>query len=69
MSKPVLRTLLTILIYFGVLVFLYPYLTGHLYNGVIFLIGGAALTVVSGLSRCLLTEGDCGNTPVTKPAP
>jgi hypothetical protein len=45
--------------YFGVVIFLYPYVTGRLSMGVPLLIGGAALTVISGICRCLLTEGDC----------
>jgi hypothetical protein len=59
MSRCTLRSIFTILIYAGVAVFLYPYLTGHLSNGILFLIGGIGLAVVCGLLRCCLTEGDC----------
>ncbi len=59
MSRPALRVLLTFLMYFGVVIFLYPYVTGRLSMGVAFLIGGASLTVVAGMCRCFLTEGDC----------
>ena len=69
MSKPALRFLLTFLMYFGVAVFLYPYVTGRLSNSVPMLLGGATMAVVFGLSRCFLTEGNCSDTPVTKPAP
>jgi hypothetical protein len=59
MSSRTLRYLLTILLYAGVGIFLIPYFTGHLSTGILFLIGGAGLTVVCGLLRCCLTEGDC----------
>jgi len=63
MSRCTLRYLLTVLLYAGVAVFLWPYLTGHMFTGMFFLIGGACLTVVCGLLRCYLTEGDCGRIP------
>lgn len=63
MSKSMLRVLLTILMYTGVIIFLVPYFTGTITAGVGFMIGGAALTVVCGLLRCYLTEGDCGRIP------
>ncbi len=59
MSRPATRILLTFLMYFGVVIFLFPYVTGRLSMGVAFLIGGASLTVISGMCRCLLTDGDC----------
>lgn len=55
-----MRVVLTILMYAGVLVFLYPYLTGRIMAGIFFMILGAGMTVVCGLLRCYLTEGDCG---------
>ena len=58
-----LRVLLTILMYTGVIIFLVPYFTGTITAGVGFMISGAALTVVCGLLRCYLTEGDCGRIP------
>jgi len=69
MSRSAMRILFTILLYFGVGVFLYPYFTGRLSRGIPFLIGGAAITVIFGLCRCFLTEGDCSKHPTTKPAP
>ena len=60
MTKGFLRTVLTILMYAGVVVFLYPYVTGRIMAGVLFMILGAGMTVVFGLLRCYLTEGDCG---------
>jgi hypothetical protein len=58
-----MRVVLTILMYAGVLVFLYPYLTGRIMAGIVFMIVGAGMTVVCGLLRCYLTEGDCGKIP------
>ena len=63
MSKSILRTILTILMYAGVCVFLFPYFTGRITAGISFMILGAAGTVVCGLLRCYLTEGDCSPTP------
>jgi ABC-type uncharacterized transport system permease subunit len=63
MSKGIVRTVLTILMYAGVAVFLYPYISGHLMAGVPFMIAGASCTVVCGFLRCYLTEGDCGRIP------
>jgi hypothetical protein len=63
MSRKVLRVILTILMYAGVVVFLLPYLTGKLTAGVLFLIIGAGSAVIFGLLRCYLTEGDCGKVP------
>ncbi len=57
------RVLLTILMYAGVVVFLFPYVTGRITTGILFMILGAGLTVVCGLLRCSLTEGDCGRVP------
>jgi hypothetical protein len=69
MSRSATRFLLTFLMYFGVVIFLYPYVTGRLSNGILMLIGGASMAVICGLSRCFLTEGDCADTHITKPAP
>ncbi len=69
MTRSSTRFLLTFLMYLGVVIFLYPYVTGHLTNGILMLIGGAVLTVASGLLRCFLTEGDCAKHPISKPAP
>jgi hypothetical protein len=63
MTKKFVRIMLTILMYAGILVFLFPYFTGRLTTGIIFLIVGAGSAVVCGLLRCYLTEGDCGRIP------
>jgi hypothetical protein len=58
--KKLMRLMLTILMYAGVLIFLFPYVTGRFTTGIAFMILGAGMTVVCGLLRCYLTEGDCG---------
>jgi ABC-type uncharacterized transport system permease subunit len=63
MTKSILRIVLTILMYAGVVVFLFPYFTGRLTAGVPLMILGAASTVICGLLRCYLTEGDCARIP------
>jgi hypothetical protein len=63
MKKKHMRIVLTILMYAGVVVFLFPYFTGRLTTGVLFMILGAGTTVVCGLLRCYLTEGDCARIP------
>jgi hypothetical protein len=63
MTRRAVRTMLTILMYAGVVVFLFPYVTGKLTTGIVFLIVGAGTAVVCGLLRCYLTEGDCGRIP------
>jgi hypothetical protein len=63
MTRRAVRIMLTILMYAGIVVFLFPYVTGRLTTGIIFLIVGAGTTVVCGLLRCYLTEGDCGRIP------
>jgi hypothetical protein len=69
MSRCTLRYLLTVLLYAGVAIFLFPYVTGHVSSGILFLIGGAGLIVVCGIFRCYLTEGDCADRTITKPCP
>ena len=49
MSKSILRIILTILMYAGVCVFLFPYFTGRITAGIPFMIFGAGCTVVCGL--------------------
>jgi hypothetical protein len=63
MSKSVLRIILTILMYTGICVFLFPYFRGRITAGIPFMILGAAGTVICGLLRCYLTEGDCARIP------
>lgn len=55
-----IRIVLTILMYAGVVIFLFPYVTGRFTTGIFYMILGAGMTVVCGLLRCYLTEGDCG---------
>jgi hypothetical protein len=69
MSRCTLRYLLTVLLYAGVGIFLIPYFTGHLTAGILFLIGGACLTIVSGILRCYLIEGDCTDRTLSKRGP
>jgi len=59
MSRCTLRYIFTVLLYAGVAVFLFPYITGHLGDAVFFLVAGIGLAVVSGILRCCYTEGDC----------
>jgi hypothetical protein len=63
-TKKLLRVVLTILMYSGVVVFLIPYFRGKITTGIGLMILGAGCTVVCGLLRCYLTEGDCG--PVSR---
>jgi hypothetical protein len=60
MSRKSLRKILTVLMYAGVVVFLFPYFSGKIMTGIWLMIFGAAMAVVCGLLRCYLTEGDCG---------
>ncbi len=58
-DRSTLRILLTILMYVGVILFLYPYATSRISSGVFFLICGAFITLTCGALRCYLTDGDC----------
>ena len=58
-DKICIRTLLTLFMFVGVVIFLLPYFTGSLADGKLFLILGAAVAVGCGLLRGCLTEGDC----------
>ena len=64
MSKCTLRSIFTVLIYAGVVIFLFPYFTGRLTNVGFCVAAGLGLAVVCGILRCCCTEGDC-----TEPAP
>jgi hypothetical protein len=64
MSTCTKRYIFTALIYAGVLIFLWPYFTGHISTGIIFLVVGIGIAVVAGILRCYYTEGDC-----TEPVP
>ena len=46
--------------YAGVVIFIYPYLSGKIMTGIWLMLLGALMAVVCGLLRCYLTEGDCG---------
>jgi len=68
MSRCTLRNIFTVLIYAGVAVFLYPYVTGHLSNALIYLVAGIGLAVLCGILRCACIEGDCPDRIPTNPA-
>ena len=61
MSKCTLRSIFTVLIYAGVVIFLFPYLIGRLTNVGFFVLAGLGLAVVCGILRCCCTEGDEGD--------
>jgi len=63
MTRSITRIVLTILMYAGVVVFLFPYFAGRITTGILFMIIGAGATVLFGVLRCYLTEGDCGRVP------
>jgi len=68
MSKCTLRSIFTVLIYAGVVIFLFPYLIGRLTNVGFFVLAGLGLAVVCGILRCCCTEdeeGDCNVDPTT----
>jgi hypothetical protein len=67
MSRCTLRNIFTVLIYAGVAIFLYPYVTGHLSNALIFLVTGIGLAVLCGILRCACIEGDCPDPIPPKP--
>lgn len=59
MSRCTLRNIFTVLVYAGVALFLYPYLTGHFSDAVLFLVAGIVLAVICGILRAACMEGDC----------
>jgi hypothetical protein len=61
MTRCTLRNIFTILLYAGVGVFLFPYLTGHLGHALTYLLIGIGLAVVFGILRCCCVEGDCSD--------
>ena len=64
MSKCTLRSIFTVLIYAGVVIFLFPYLIGRLTDVGYFVLAGLGLAVVCGILRC------CGTaTPPGPPSP
>lgn len=58
MNKQTVRTLLTILMYAGVGIFLLPYFTGKASTAPILMLLGTIIAVVCGLLRCYWMEGD-----------
>ncbi len=71
MSKCTLRSIFTVLIYAGVVIFLFPYLIGRLTDVGYFVLAGLGLALVCGVLRCCCTEaeeGDCAVDPApTRP--
>ncbi len=63
MSRSIIRIVLTILMYAGIAVFLFPYFTGRIMSWLPLMIIGIGCTVVCGFLRCYLTEGDCARIP------
>jgi hypothetical protein len=63
MSMCTLRSIFTVLIYAGVVIFLFPYFIGRLTNVGFFVLAGLGLAVVCGILRCCCTEGDCIDGP------
>ena len=57
-DKVCMRMLVTIFMFVGVGIFLLPYFTGSMYDGIIFLIIGASIAVSCGFIRCYLTPCD-----------
>ena len=58
-DKVCLRTLATLFMFVGILLFLFPYFSGSLSNGKLFLILGAVVAFACGVLRCTLIEGEC----------
>jgi len=58
MDRRMARTLLTILMYGGVAVFLLPYFIERAGMALTLMLGGAIIAVVCGLLRCYFTEGE-----------
>jgi hypothetical protein len=68
MSRCTLRSIFTVLIYAGVVIFLFPYFIGRLTNVGFFVLAGLGLAVVCGILRCCCTEGECPVDPApTRP--
>jgi len=68
MSKCTLRSIFTVLIYAGVVIFLFPYFIGRLTNVELYVAAGLGLAVVCGILRCCCTEGDCTEPVPDKPS-
>jgi len=57
-NRETVRTLLTILMYAGVGIFLLPYALGKASIAPLLMLLGGIIAVVCGLLRCYLTEGE-----------
>ena len=68
MSKSASRTLLTILMYAGVALCLFPYFRGTVTTGILFVVLGMAVAVCCGMLRCYFMDGDC-NDPEVRQTP
>ena len=55
MSRCTLRNIFTVLIYAGVAIFLFPYLTGHFSNALLYLVAGIGLAVLCGIFLVLVS--------------
>lgn len=58
MHRSTARTLLTILMYAGVGIFLLPYAVGKASTAPLLMLLGGVISVVCGLLRCYLTENE-----------
>ena len=56
MSKCTLRSIFTVLIYAGVVIFLFPYFIGRLTNVGFFVLAGLGLALVCGILRANPTQ-------------
>lgn len=65
MTRCTWRNIFTVLLYAGVGVFLFPYLTGHLGHALAYLLIGIGVAVVCGILRCCCVEGDCTDPEAT----
>ena len=61
MSRCTLRSIFTVLIYAGVGVFFFPYISGHHGHTATYLMVGLTAAVVFGILRACFMEGDCSD--------
>jgi hypothetical protein len=59
-TRSVCHTLFTIVMYGGVFIFLFPYLSGKASTLALFVLG-AAVSILAGACRCYFTEGGCAD--------
>ena len=67
MTRCTVRRIFTVLIYAGVGLFLFPYVTGHLGHALMYLLIGISVAVVFGILRCVCIEGDCSDPEAAVP--